>query len=133
MHIVVITGSPHRNGTTAALADLLSKGRGRRDTTFFVLMRQKEKKYPPVWPVSIAGQRGSCIHDDGMQELLPVLEQAENGRFRDTALLFLEMSAQLKKRCRPFFMRGSAALRGREGGDGFSLPPPYDDNELDYA
>ena len=58
MHIVVITGSPHRNGTTAALADAFIEGAREAGHDIFRFDAAKEK-YPPVWPVSIAGQRGA--------------------------------------------------------------------------
>lgn len=61
-----------------------------------------------------------------MQELLPVMEQAGNGRFRDAALLFWNV-AQLKSVVDRFYAR-NAALRGR-GKRTLLLAAAYDDND----
>lgn len=57
MHMVVITGSPHRNGTTAALADAFIEGAKEAKHDIFCFDAAKER-ISPVWPVIIAGQRG---------------------------------------------------------------------------
>lgn len=42
MKIAVLTGSPHKNGTTALLADRFMKVRAPKDTKFTALMRRLE-------------------------------------------------------------------------------------------
>lgn len=121
MHIVVITGSPHRNGTTAALADAFIEGAREAGHDIFRFDAAKEK-IAPCLACEHCRTKGRCIHDDGMQELLPVLEQAEMVVFV-TPLYYFGMSAQLKSVVDRFFMRGTRRCGGGESGR-FSLPPP---------
>lgn len=78
MGILVLNGSPHPNGNTAALIEAFSKGAAENgnDVTVFDICDKK-----------IAGCRGCeychtkgngrCIQDDDMQQLYPLLERAE--------------------------------------------------------
>ena len=125
MHIVVITGRPHRNGTTAALADAFIEGAREAGHDIFRFDAAKEK-ISPCLACEHCRTKGRCIHDDGMQELLPVLEQAEMVVFV-TPLYYFGMSAQLKSVVDRFYAR-NAALRG-QGKRTLLLAAAYDDND----
>ena len=70
--------------------------------------------------------KGCCIHDDGMQKLLPALEQAKIVVFV-TPLYYFGMSAQLKSVIDRFYAR-NAVLRGQEK-QALLLAAAYDDND----
>lgn len=55
MKITVLTGSPHRDGTTALLAERLLKGR-RRQAIRRIVLTPPKKKYFPVLPATSAGR-----------------------------------------------------------------------------
>lgn len=125
MRIVVITGSPHRNGTTAALAEAFIEGAKEAKHDIFRFDAAKEK-VSPCLACDHCRTKGRCIHDDGMRELLPALERAELVVFV-TPLYYFGMSAQLKSVIDRFYARNTALL-GR-GKQAYLLAASYDDND----
>ena len=125
MRIVVITGSPHRNGTTAALAEAFIEGAKEAKHDIFRFDAAKEK-VSPCLACDHCRTKGRCIHDDGMRELLPALERAELVVFV-TPLYYFGMSAQLKSVIDRFYARNTA-LQGR-GKQAYLLAASYDDND----
>lgn len=125
MHVVVITGSPHGKGTTAALADAFIEGAREAKHDIFRFDAAKEN-ISPCLACDHCRTKGRCIHDDGMQELLPVLEKAEIVVFV-TPLYYFGMSAQLKSVIDRFYSR-NAVLRGHKK-QAILLAASYDDND----
>lgn len=125
MRIVVITGSPHRNGTTAALAEAFIEGAKEAKHDIFRFDAAKEK-VSPCLACDHCRTKGRCIHDDGMRELLPALERAELVVFV-TPLYYFGMSAQLKSVIDRFYARNTA-LHG-PGKQACLLAASYDDND----
>lgn len=125
MRIVVITGSPHRNGTTAALAEAFIEGAKEAKHDIFRFDAAKEK-VSPCLACDHCRTKGRCIHDDGMRELLPALERAELVVFV-TPLYYFGMSAQLKSVIDRFYARNTA-LQGW-GKQAYLLAASYDDND----
>ena len=78
MNILVLNGSPRKNGNTAAMVDAFIKGAKENGHRITVV---------PVCQRKIAGclaceychtkGNGKCIQQDDMQEIYPVLEEAE--------------------------------------------------------
>lgn len=78
MKILVLNGSPRANGNTAAMVAAFTEGVGKKGHCVTVV---------PVCQKKIAGCRaceychtkgeGKCIQQDDMQEIYPVLEEAE--------------------------------------------------------
>lgn len=78
MKILVLNGSPRTNGNTAAMVNAFAKGAKENGHTITVV---------PVCKKKIAGclaceychtkGAGKCIQQDDMQEVYPVLEEAE--------------------------------------------------------
>ncbi len=125
MHVVVITGSPHKNGTTSALADAFIEGARVAKHDIFRFDAAKERIFPCL-ACDHCRTKGCCIHDDGMQKLLPALEQAKIVVFV-TPLYYFGMSAQLKSVIDRFYAR-NAVLRGQEK-QALLLAAAYDDND----
>ncbi len=125
MDIAVITGSPHRNGTTSALADAFIEGAVEAKYNVFRFDAAKEK-ISPCLACNHCRTKGRCIHDDGMQRLLPALEEASFVVFV-TPLYYFGMSAQLKTVIDRFYAR-NAALREQEKKT-ILLAAAYDDND----
>lgn len=125
MRMVVITGSPHRNGTTAALADAFIEGAKEAKHDIFRFDAARER-IAPCLACDQCTAGGRCIHDDGMRKLLPALEQAETVVFV-TPLYYFGMSAQLKTVIDRFYAR-NAVLRGQKKRT-FLLAAAYDDND----
>lgn len=78
MNILVLNGSPHPNGNTAAMVEAFVEGAKENGHNITVV---------PVFQKSIAGclaceycrtkGEGKCIQQDDMQEVYPILEAAE--------------------------------------------------------
>ncbi|MBO1678203.1 flavodoxin family protein [Bittarella massiliensis (ex Durand et al. 2017)] len=95
MKILLLTGSPHKKGTTAALASAFDRGAAeaghqltRFDTAFM-------KIAPCLGCDHCRKNGGRCVHGDGMEEILPVLLEADLVVLV-TPLYYFGMSAQLK-------------------------------------
>lgn len=95
MKIVVLTGSPRRNGNSACLADAFVKGaeeRGHEVFRFDCAFRRVE----PCRACNRCGMDGPCVLDDDFQELRPRLVEADMVVFA-TPMYYFGVSAQLKR------------------------------------
>ena len=95
MKIIVLTGSPHRQGTSTLLADefiagAVSKGHGivRFDTAFETVGPCRACYY-------CARHNGECIQKDAMQKIIPEILSSDM-IVLVTPLYFFNMTAQLK-------------------------------------
>ena len=78
MNILVLNGSPRQNGNTVAMVDAFAEGASENGHHVTVV---------PVCRMNIAGclaceychtkGNGKCVQQDDMQEIYPILEQAE--------------------------------------------------------
>jgi multimeric flavodoxin WrbA len=94
MKITVITGSPHKNGTSALLADKFIEGAERSGHDVFRFNAAFEEVHPCIG-CDRCGMNGPCIYKDSMNKLNPKLLAADLVAFV-TPLYYWGMSAQLK-------------------------------------
>ena len=125
MDIVVITGSPHRNGTTSALADAFIKGAGEAKHGVFRFDAAQER-ISPCLACNHCRTKGSCVYDDGMRRLLPAVEKAQVVVFV-TPLYYFGMSAQRKPVIDRFNARNVTLIVQQK--QPLLLAAAYDDND----
>ncbi|WP_040683460.1 flavodoxin family protein [Thermosinus carboxydivorans] len=95
MKITVITGSPHKNGTSALLADKFIEGAQKAGHEVFRFNAAFEDIHPCLG-CDRCGMNGPCIHQDAIdKKLTPKLIAADLVVFV-TPLYYFGMSAQLK-------------------------------------
>ena len=94
MKITVITGSPHRRGTSALLADEFIRGAGEAGHEVFRFDAAFEK-VGPCLGCDKCRDGGACIQKDSMEKLNPVLLESDLVVFV-TPLYYFGISAQLK-------------------------------------
>lgn len=94
MKMTVITGSPHKAGTSSLLADRFIEGAEKAGHTVFRFDAAFEDVHPCIG-CDRCEMNGPCIYKDGMDELHPQLEAADLVALV-TPLYFWGMSAQLK-------------------------------------
>ena len=95
MKIVVLTGSPRKNGNSAYLAEQFIKGteeNGHEVFRFDCAFRQVE----PCRACNRCGMEGPCIFNDDFQELRPHLIEADMVVFA-TPMYYFSISAQMKR------------------------------------
>ena len=105
MKITVITGSPHKNGTSALLVDKFIEGarKSRHDVFRFNAAFEEVK---PCIGCDRCGMNGPCIYKDSMNKLLPELLAADLVAFV-TPLYYWGMTAQLKTVIDRFYSENS--------------------------
>ena len=94
MKITVITGSPHKTGTSALLADTFIEGAKKSGHEVFRFNAAFEEVHPCIG-CDRCGMDGPCIYKDSMNKLNPELLAADLVAFV-TPLYYWGMSAQLK-------------------------------------
>ena len=95
MKIVVLTGSPRKNGNSAYLAEQFIKGveeKGHEVFRFDCAFKQVE----PCRACNSCGMNGPCIFNDDFQELRPRLIEADMVVFA-TPMYYFGISAQMKR------------------------------------
>lgn len=95
MKIVVLTGSPRKNGNSAYLAEQFIKGaeeKGYEVFRFDCAFKQVE----PCRACNRCGMDGPCIFNDDFQELRPHLIEADMVVFA-TPMYYFSISAQMKR------------------------------------
>jgi multimeric flavodoxin WrbA len=129
MKIAVITGSPHRKGTSALLADQLILGARDAGHDVFRFVAAFEK----VAPCTACNHCGpgvrKCVYDDSMDRLYPELLAADAIAFV-TPLYYFGMSAQLKAVIDRFYANDSKLKGGKRA---FLLATAYDALEVTEA
>lgn len=95
LKITLLTGSPHRNGTSALLADRFSEGAKSAGHELFRFDAAFEATHPCLG-CNRCNRNGPCIHRDAIdQKLMPQLLAADLVAFV-TPLYYFGMSSQLK-------------------------------------
>lgn len=95
MKIVMLTGSPHRQGTSALLADEFTAGATAKGHTVVRFDTAFEKIGPCMACYYCAKHDGECVQQDAMQKILPELLSADM-IVLVTPLYMFNMTAQLK-------------------------------------
>lgn len=95
MNITVITGSPHKRGTSARLADRFIEGANEAGNEVFRFDAAFEKVSPCLGCDRCGMSGRPCVHKDDMGKLNPKLLAADIIVFV-TPLYYFGMSAQLK-------------------------------------
>lgn len=96
MNIVVITGSPHKGGTSAALAAKFIQGACENDHKIFRFDAAFKKVHPCVACNECRKRDGMCTFKDDMEELNQALRRADAVAFF-SPVYYSAVSAQLKK------------------------------------
>ncbi|WP_165068653.1 flavodoxin family protein [Desulfovibrio sp. ZJ200] len=95
MKIIVLTGSPHRQGTSALLADEFIAGATPRGHTIVRFDTAFEKVGPCRACYYCDRHNGECVQKDAMQKILPEILSADM-IVLVTPLYYFGMTAQLK-------------------------------------
>ena len=95
MKILVLCGSPHKNGTTNALADAFLSGVDRTRHTVEKVQISEKNIAPCLGCEYCKHNEGSCVQKDDMQYLLPAILEADLIVFA-SPIYYFGFSAQLK-------------------------------------
>ena len=107
MHILILTGSPHKNGTTAALVDAFCEGAQSAGHHIARLDAARLAVNPCKGCLYCKSHGLTCIQQDQMAEVYPPLLAADAVVFV-TPVYYLGMTAQLKAVLDRFFAVNSA-------------------------
>ena len=105
MKMTVITGSPHKNGTSALLADRFIEGAIKSGHDVFRFNAAFEEVKPCIG-CDRCGMNGPCIYKDAMNKLFPELLAADLVVLV-TPLYYWGMTAQLKTVIDRFYSENS--------------------------
>ena len=94
MNIVILQGSPNRDGSTAMMADEFARGARKAGHTV-ERVDVADADIAPCTGCVACGYEGPCVQRDGMEALRPKLLAADMVVFA-TPLYYYGMSAQLK-------------------------------------
>ena len=95
MYIVMITGSPHRHGTSALLADEFIRGATESGHAVFRFDAAFECVHPCIGCDTCQCGKKPCVFQDGMNYLYPELQKADMVVFV-SPLYYHGLSAQIK-------------------------------------
>lgn len=102
MKILVLTGSPHSNGTTAFLADEFCGGSEKAGHEVVRFDTAKLEVHPCIGCLHCRKNDGRCVYNDDMLQILPHLASADAVALV-TPLYYFGMTAQLKRVVDRFF------------------------------
>ncbi|MBP2655475.1 MAG: reductase [Firmicutes bacterium] len=126
MKITIITGSPHKNGTSALLADKFIEGSQKAGHEVFRFNAAFEDIHPCLG-CDRCGMNGPCVHQDAIaKKLQPELIAADLVVFV-TPLYYFGMSAQLKTVIDRFYA-SNVKLSG-SGKKAILMATAYDDKD----
>jgi putative NADPH-quinone reductase len=94
MKIIILQGSPNRNGSTAMLAEAFAKGAEKAGHETEIINVAEENIHPCTGCIS-CGYEGPCAQKDGMESIRRALLHADMVVFA-TPLYYFGMTAQLK-------------------------------------
>lgn len=102
MKVLVLTGSPHLQGTTAFLADEFCIGANSSGHEIVRFDTAKLNILPCIGCSYCRKNEGKCVYDDDMSQIYPHLLTAD-AVVLVTPLYYFNMSAQLKRTIDRFF------------------------------
>ena len=102
MKVLVLTGSPHANGTTAVLADAFCEGALSAGHHVERFDTGRMKIGPCLGCMGCRREGGACVRHDDMEKILPALVEADAVVFV-TPIYYFGMTAQLKAVIDRFF------------------------------
>lgn len=95
MKIVVITGSPHKAGTSALLAEKFISGANASGNEVFCFQAAFQNVHPCIGCEKCQCGKSPCVFHDGMSDLAPKLKEANVVAFV-SPVYYHDVSAQLK-------------------------------------
>ena len=95
MKVLVITGSPHKNGTSACLADRFIKGAKEAGHDVVRFDAAEKQVHPCIACERCHNTDKGCVFKDGMEELNPHLLSADVSAFV-SPVYYYTISAQIK-------------------------------------
>ncbi len=102
MKVLVLTGSPHMQGTTAFLADEFCTGAKEAGHEVVRFETAKMDIHPCTGCFHCRRNNGKCVYDDDMSKIYPHLLAADTVALV-TPLYYFGMTAQLKRTIDRFF------------------------------
>lgn len=102
MKVVVITGSPHKHGTSTFLADAFIKGAEEAGHEIYRFDAAVKKIHPCISCKACITKGEGCVFKDDMEELNPKLLEADAVIFA-SPIFYCNISAQLKTVIDRFF------------------------------
>ena len=129
MKVVVITGSPHKRGTSALLADEFIRGAREAGHDVFRFDAAFENISPCLGCDKCGMGMRPCVQKDAMHYLLPELERAQAVALV-TSLYYFGFSAQIKTVIDRFYSRTGQLTGGKKS---FLLATAYDSNDWTMA
>ena len=102
MKVLVLTGSPHANGTTAVLADAFCEGAKSAGHHVERFDAGRMKIGPCLACMACRKEGSACVRHDDMEKILPSLLEADAVVFV-TPIFYFGMTAQLKAVIDRFF------------------------------
>ena len=124
MKVTVITGSPHKKGTSALLADEFIRGAQDADWETFRFDAAFEKVAPCLGCDRCGIGAAPCVQKDGMQKLVPELLASQSVALV-TPLYYFGFSAQIKTVIDRFYANNYKLTGGKKV---FLLATAYDRN-----
>ena len=95
MNILMVYGSPHKNGTTHALAEAFLDGVNQKAHVIEIARLGEKQVAPCLGCEYCKSHDGTCVHGDDMTELLPKVLAADLVVFV-TPIYYFGFSAQIK-------------------------------------
>ena len=125
MKVTVITGSPHKKGTSALLADEFIRGAQEAEWETFRFDAAFEQVAPCLGCDRCGIGAAPCTQKDGMQKLMPEL-LASQAVALVTPLYYFGFSAQIKTVIDRFYANNYKLTGGKKA---FLLATAYDSND----
>ncbi len=113
MKVVIITGSAHKNGTTAYLTEQFIKGAEEAGHEIFRFDAASKDVHPCIACEKCHGESPVCVFKDDMQELNPHLIEAD-AVVLVSPIYYYDINAQLKAVIDRFYANDAVLHGGRK-------------------
>jgi len=113
MKVVIITGSPHKNGTTVCLTEQFIKGAEEAGHEVFRFDAANKDVHPCIACEKCHGDTPTCVFKDDMQELNPHLIEAD-AIVLVSPIYYYGINAQIKAVIDRFYANDSVLHGGKK-------------------
>lgn len=113
MKVLVITGSPHKNGTSASLAEQFIKGAEEAGHNVIRFDAAQNQVHPCIACERCHNTNKGCVFKDGMEELNPQLLSADVVAFV-SPIYYYTISAQIKAVIDRFYANDTALHKNKK-------------------
>lgn len=105
MNILVVTGSPRKNGNTEIMANAFAEGAKEAENNVYMVNLSSTKVNPCLGCAYCRSHNGTCIQNDGMTDIYKIMDKSDMIVYA-SPIYYFSLTSQIKAVIDRFYAKG---------------------------